>query len=51
MLCLDVVHAATYCRPGNTSDGAMVYTAVCFYMDRICISVMYQRVSDNVICL
>lgn len=28
--CLDAV---TYCRPGNMSDGAMVYTAVCFYMD------------------
>lgn len=35
--CLDVViycvsvHAVTYCRPGNMSDGAMVYTAVCFF--------------------
>ena len=24
------VHAVIYCRPGNMSDGAMVYTAVCF---------------------
>lgn len=30
------------------SDGAMVYTAVSFYMDWICIPVMYQRVSDTV---
>lgn len=27
------VRAVTYCRPGNMRDGAMVYTAVCFYMD------------------
>lgn len=39
VLCLDVeiycvsVHAVAYYRPGNMSDGAMVYTAVCFYMD------------------
>lgn len=36
--CLDVViycvsvHAVTYCRPGNMSDGAMFYTAVCFFL-------------------
>lgn len=36
VLCLDVliycvsVHAVTYCRPGNMSNSAMVYTAVCF---------------------
>lgn len=39
VLCSDVeiycvsVHAVAYYRPGNMSDGAMVYTAVCFYMD------------------
>lgn len=33
------------------SDGAMGYTAVCFYMDCICISVVYQRVRGIVICL
>lgn len=38
VLCLDVViycvsvHAVTYYRPGNMSDGAMVYTAVCFIL-------------------
>ena len=37
VLCLDIViycvsvHAVTYCRPGNMSNGAMVYTAVCLY--------------------
>lgn len=39
VLSLDVViycvsvHAVTYCRPGIMSNGAMVYTALCFYMD------------------
>lgn len=50
MYCVSV-HAVTYCRPGNMSDSAMVHTAVCFCMDWKYISVMYQNVSDNVICL
>lgn len=55
--CLDVViycvsmHAVTCRRPGNMSGSAMVYTAVSFYMDWICISVTYLTVSDDVISL